>query len=709
MLRVIRTKALAGQRLAWLVLGGFATTLAYAAPQDPSALQPAPEGQSAPTAPNPTDPAARPALEFRFEGTRAIETEELRSAVEPERGAWERGLAGEFIANDCAYEVEQLYLRRGYAAVRVQAQFVAKAATVVITVQEGPQSRIVAWEWPGAIDAEGLRPSDLAALYRGSSPPPLVQRELRALPGRVRERYRSSGYLDVRVDSPEVQTEQGQDHRVRVTITPGPRYRLGAITHDLPEELAATTRFDAALAKVSGSAGEEPVYDPTWVPLWSRAASKALGQAGYLDARIDVQTRRENQRVQVHIAVQLGEQVRLGEIIVPEDLGVRRSFLLRQMDLQSGSLLTPEDLDQALVRLYRTGRFEQVRLQTRGDGPVRDLVMTAEEQPEREAFLEPGYGSFERSRLRVGWRHYNVGGVARSLRVEGVLAERADRLLIGWNDPWTLPKDWILDVNLDTQLRKLPAYDRRTSSAGVFASRSFGQHLRWTTDVGVRHSRVRVQDVRIDILSDPDLAKDLTSTTLEWGLRYDSRNHPLVPRSGQFASLTLQQSVIATGSASPFSKVQLGWARFFSWSASRTLALGFRTAVVIPESKDELPLGLRLFSGGENSVRSFRESELGPKDANGTPLGGEASTTLSLEFLQDIGATRWQAALFADVGNVLSSASDWSEFSDMESALGIGVRYLLPIGPLRVDWGYNPDPGPDDPRSVLHFSVGMAF
>ena len=693
-------------------------------PSDPATTPatPPPADPPASTSPEPVPTPSDSELQIHVHGAQAIPRDEWLQALAAERSAWKEGLAGPWIADDCAYEMEQYYLRRGYARVRIRAQFDPTLPAVTLHVEEGQPTRIVAWRFEGTVDQEGLREPDLVALYRpslanipaeqGQDAPPFVEQTLKALPDRVLQRYRSRGYLDAQVSPPEVEAlGAAEDMQVTLRVVAGPQYRLGTITHDVPPDVAHAAQLDAALRAVVPTEPDEPqpVFDPSRIPQWARAATQALGQAGYLDATATVETQIAEGRVQVHVRIQPGEIVRLGDLELPADLGLRASFVRQQIELQSGDLLTPQSLDSALVRLYRTGRFEQVRLQTRGEGPVRDLVMTAQEQAEREAFLEPGYGSFERGRLRAGWRHYNVGGVARSIRVEGTLAEKAERLLVAWNDPWSLPNDWVLDVNLDTQLRKLPAYDRTTRSAGAFVSRSFGEHLRWTTDLGLRHARVRVRDVRIGAVSDPALAEDLTSTTLEWGLRYDSRSHPLLPRSGQLGTLSLQQSLIATGSASPYSKLQLGWSHFTPISDHQVLGIGLRSALVFPEGGDELPLGLRLFSGGENSVRSFRESELGPKDANGVPLGGEASTTLSIEFLQDLGESRWQAAVFADLGNVLTDASDWADFSDMEGALGVGARYLLPIGPVRLDWGIHPNPGPGDPASVLHLSVGMAF
>ena len=66
-------------------------------------------------------------------------------------------------------------------------------------------------------------------------------------------------------------------------------------------------------------------------------------------------------------------------------------------------------------------------------------------------------------------------------------------------------------------------------------------------------------------------------------------------------------------------------------------------------------------------------------------------------------------ALFYDAGNLAARYEDYFEFNGMRQALGLGLRYLLPIGPARIDWGVNPDPGENDEEWVIHFAVGLAF
>ena len=103
------------------------------------------------------------------------------------------------------------------------------------------------------------------------------------------------------------------------------------------------------------------------------------------------------------------------------------------------------------------------------------------------------------------------------------------------------------------------------------------------------------------------------------------------------------------------------------------------------------------------------QSQLGPKDAFGNPIGGEAFTVFNFELRQQLGPTSFEIAGFVDVGNVSLTYQEYFDFRDMGYGIGVGIRYMLPIGPLRLDAAVNPDPGPGDDEFVVHFAVGMAF
>jgi outer membrane translocation and assembly module TamA len=140
-----------------------------------------------------------------------------------------------------------------------------------------------------------------------------------------------------------------------------------------------------------------------------------------------------------------------------------------------------------------------------------------------------------------------------------------------------------------------------------------------------------------------------------------------------------------------------------------TLAVHGWASIVDPKSiTEEIPLQRRIYRGGAYSVRSFNFDKLGPKSADGVPLGGEGCLQLNIELRIPIYGPVG-IALFFDTASLRQNAAQWLDFVDFRHGLGVGLRLNSPVGPLRLDFGLNPDRRPDEDLWSLHFTVGHAF
>ncbi len=159
-----------------------------------------------------------------------------------------------------------------------------------------------------------------------------------------------------------------------------------------------------------------------------------------------------------------------------------------------------------------------------------------------------------------------------------------------------------------------------------------------------------------------------------------------------------------------FARGEIGAAWHHPLGERWRLSLGARSRVLLTASEvTEVPIDLRVFNGGANSVRSFAERELGPMSAKGdTPLGGLASHVASAEISWEA-VRNLELAAFADAGSLGEDASTFIDIDDLRYALGLGLRYRLPVGPLRVDYGINPDRRDGEAFGAFHVTFGFAF
>ena len=133
------------------------------------------------------------------------------------------------------------------------------------------------------------------------------------------------------------------------------------------------------------------------------------------------------------------------------------------------------------------------------------------------------------------------------------------------------------------------------------------------------------------------------------------------------------------------------------WENGRILVRG-DLGITETSEFDRLPTSLRYFAGGDNSIRGFGYEDLGPRDEDGDVIGGKYLAVASVEYEHRI-KEKWSVAGFVDAGNAFNSFS-----GDIEYGSGFGVRWLSPVGLIRVDLAMGLSE-PDHPVR-LHIVIG---
>ena len=218
----------------------------------------------------------------------------------------------------------------------------------------------------------------------------------------------------------------------------------------------------------------------------------------------------------------------------------------------------------------------------------------------------------------------------------------------------------------------------------------------------------------------------------------DHRDNPVESTRGSYNTIDSGVASSYFGSEADFSRVLVQNSTYYrikkKYVFARSTRIGIETpfgntlvqnpqqaAVGVPPGFTVIPLPERFFSGGGNSLRAFGLNQAGPRDLNsGFPVGGSGLFINNLEFrmppvtlplVQD----NISFAIFHDAGNVFDTGHDmlhglvhWHQrnpdacknqstylqcdFNYMAQAIGLGIRYKTPIGPVRLDIGYNLDP-----------------
>ncbi len=171
-----------------------------------------------------------------------------------------------------------------------------------------------------------------------------------------------------------------------------------------------------------------------------------------------------------------------------------------------------------------------------------------------------------------------------------------------------------------------------------------------------------------------------------------------VPRSGWRASAVAQGSADALGSETDLGRIEVNGKTIVGLGQEHRLLLRGQLGALWASDFNLTPASLRFFAGGDRSVRGFDFEELSPLDEAGQSLGGEYLAVASAEFDGPLrGKFRWAA--FVDAGNAFGAGDE-----DIAYSAGIGLRWLTPIGPLRLDIASALTDA--DSNFKIHFSAG---
>jgi outer membrane translocation and assembly module TamA len=216
----------------------------------------------------------------------------------------------------------------------------------------------------------------------------------------------------------------------------------------------------------------------------------------------------------------------------------------------------------------------------------------------------------------------------------------------------------------------------------------------------------------------------------------DRRDNPVAATRGTFLTGDVELAARAIGSQVGFVKTFIQGSAFRRLDASgRTVlagqvqfgeARGFPRVALVPDDNgdlvettvEDIPASQRFFAGGSTSVRGYRTDRLAVPEllnADGLPLGGNALVVFNAEIRRVVGrlfGRNLGAVGFVDSGNVFKRASDLS-LADLESSVGVGVRYDTPFGAVRLDFGFKVKPptvgGARQRGWEYHLNIGEAF
>jgi outer membrane protein insertion porin family len=675
------------------------------------------------------------------------------------------GSVDEDLLEDSSNRIEEYLKTQGYRDATAPHRRETGNGELVITftVTRGQQYKVSSFDISGN---ESLPFVDFEAAVRLRAGQPYSDARLDADMQMIEDLYHRRGFAAATVTpAVEVITPTPPPAQVpvavRAVIVEGPQTTVDAVSFSGNRAIA-----DAALrSRVRLQAGAP--YVPGFVAVDRDAILLAYQDLGYQNATVAPQAAfsENDTHVTVTFAIREGPQLFVDHVLIVGNVRTSTSTISHELQVKPGDPFSLSAINESQRRLAALGLFRRARITElrHGGENQRDLLVTVEEAPpttigygggvegSRRVVNNGGVASVAQEVFEVAPRAFfeigrrNVFGKNRSLNLFSSIAIHPPhdnletfteyRLIGTYREPrvFDTAADAFVSATLEQQTRASFNFARRGVSAAL--ARRFTQEI--SAQAGYQLQRTEVFDEQLgkdDLLLIDRIFPKVRLSSFSASVVRDTRSDPVDPAAGVYLSANGQVAARAIGSqvgfvktfftAQAFRAIPHGNGVVFAANARLGLARGF-----LRESLDDngnlipgvtiadLPQSERFYAGGDSTIRGFALDRVGthhiPSQPSDTlnedllPIGGNGLVIFNAELRAPVSGG-FGVVGFLDTGNVFARVAN-IDLGELRSAVGGGVRYKSPFGPIRLDIGFKVNRQPGESLTAWFVSFGQAF
>lgn len=642
-------------------------------------------------------------------GNKKIKTKKILETMDIKQYS----IASDATIRDNINKVKALYREKGYYEAEINYNLEPETPTevnLVLDISEGAKLYVRQINFTGNAafkdkelkEVMELKEKTLLSFITGSG---IVKKDvLERDAEKISAFYFNHGYIKARVGEPEIEV-RSKGIYITIPIDEGPQYKVGKI--DFQGDLIEPA--DSLLGKVKIL--KEKVYSREVIQQDLTTLADLYADQGYAMADISPVLKENDQDLTVDITfdIRQGEKVYFERIEIAGNVKTRDKVIRRELRVYEQELFSATNIKKSTQNLRRLEFFEDVNFSTSpGSAPDKmNLKITVKERPTGQFGVGGGYSSQDRVVGMVEISQSNLFGRGQQLRLQGVLGAITRRYRLNFSEPYLFDKPLSFGFDAYNWEREFYEYTRDSRGGDI----RLGHPLRWEYTRLLwmyRFENVNLTDMVANaspVLLEAAKIHNTSSTSLT--IRRDSRDAIFTPTRGSDNSFTVELAGLGGDAAFTRFVADSGWYYPLFWGTVGVIH--GRLGYVLKNSWGALPAYEKFYLGGIDSIRGFKYAEISPRDpVTNDRIGGDKFQFFNFEFryplYKKVGLT---GLVFVDTGNVYGSGESY--LSSMRTSVGTGIRWYSPMGPLRVEWGYNLNPKPWERRSNWEFSVGGNF
>ncbi len=530
----------------------------------------------------------------------------------------------------------------------------------------------------------------------------------------VQTLYLERGFVEVKVGKPSVQLSADRRYIfITIPIVEGQQYDIGQVSFS-GELLDQQAKLKKALQIKTGER-----FVRSRVAATLMAVQDVYRDMGYAYVNVEPRTRPhpDTRRVDIELDVQPGQLVRIGRIDIVGNQKTRDKVIRRELRVYEGELFSGTGFKSSKDRVMALGYFETVDIaQTRRSPDTMDIVVTVKERPTGSFQVGAGYSSSENFVLTGQISQQNFLGWGNSLTLQLQWSSVRQLGQISFEEPYFLDTRWTFSFDVYANQTEYSAFTR----SAVGGSLTWGYELAglgryWRPFAKLEDVRLFAtytdEQVSVATNNEVELARASGSgntSSLRLRLVADRRNNRITPSDGWYASASFET---APSWLSPdwlfgrdvnlFNRYTLelrGYQPLWRGIVGRArLNMGWLQSL----TSSGVPLSELYFLGGVNSIRGYTINSIAPpgvQACNSSPysevctINGEGYQQLILNLEAEFPLAEKagiRGVVFFDAGNAFPAGSyrDPRVSFNLYKSVGLGFRWLSPLGPLRFEWG----------------------
>ncbi len=519
--------------------------------------------------------------------------------------------------------------------------------------------------------------------------------------------YNNQGFLEVKVGDPKVD-QDGEWLYITFTVEEGPRYRVGTVSFagDLLDDKQQLRNF---LTIQDQEFINRQILRDDILKLTDYYSENGYA---FADIRPRMNKSTTGARVDIIIDIDKGDLVYIQRIAIKGNTRTRDNVIRRELRIAEGGIFDSKALRTSTQRLQRLDFFEEVNIipEPAMDPSKMDVTVNVKEKSTGQFSIGAGYSSVDSFMLMGEISENNFLGRGDKLSFVANLSGTSNRFNIAYTNPHLRDSQLSLGFDLFNWFREYDDYDKDSQGGAIRFGYPLFEKVRGYGSYSYTDSELsNVSPFASQIILD-SLDINVTSA-VKFGMVRDTRDRVTGASRGSQNSVTVKYAGGGVlGGDAEFTKLEAHTSWYFPLPWTTVFHFKLAGGQVWENEPGKLPVYERFYLGGINTIRGYEYAAASPMDPEtGDRIGGDKMWYTNIEYvfplLEEAGI---RGVIFFDAGKVFADEEDWN-IDNYAKATGLELRWMSPMGPLRLVWGYNLDPEPDEDQSVWDFSIGGTF